>query len=204
MEGGERRRRRGAESRLESISQLRHQCFTVGTLLIALLYNYSTSTPSFWLLHQSVSLAFSCPLSPLCLFFAIFIRLFVLHAAFFPKHTLLACQNQPSDTLSVCVLMACKMYWHTYQQHCKATTSYTRKNPDSLTCTYTPLHSHLHVLHTVVYISSSLCQACATISYMLLDCHRVNSTHDSICNILGYKRLKPLISWGTKTYFYSR
>lgn len=41
------------ESRLESISLLRHQCFTVGTLLIALLYNYSTSTRSVCLWHRS-------------------------------------------------------------------------------------------------------------------------------------------------------
>lgn len=54
----------GEESRLESISQLRHQCFAVGTLLIALLYNYSTSTPSFWLLHQSCFQFFSRFLLP--------------------------------------------------------------------------------------------------------------------------------------------
>ena len=97
----------GEESRLESISQLRHQCFAVGTLLIALLYNYSTSTPSSWLLHQSCfqfSLAFSCPLSPLCLFFlaffiiAIFIPLFVFACLFFQFHTVPACQN-PSPTV---------------------------------------------------------------------------------------------------------
>lgn len=47
----------GEECRLEYISRWKHQCFTVGTLLIALLYDYSSFTPSstslLSLLHQS-------------------------------------------------------------------------------------------------------------------------------------------------------
>lgn len=42
---------------MESISQLRHLVFTVGTLLIALLYNYSTSTSPFRLLDEFILLA---------------------------------------------------------------------------------------------------------------------------------------------------
>lgn len=61
------------ESRQESISRLRHQCFAVGTLLITLLHNYSTSIPSLWLLHQScfLFLSLSPALYPLfaCFFF---------------------------------------------------------------------------------------------------------------------------------------
>lgn len=87
----------GEESHLESISQLRHQCFAVGTLLIALLYNYSTSTPSFWLSHQSCFqfLSLSAALYPpfACFPFSFFAILFPLSVCvFFQFHTMPVCR----------------------------------------------------------------------------------------------------------------
>lgn len=105
------------ESRLESISLLRHQCFTVGTLLIALLYNYSTSTPSVCLWHRSCFQFLSRspglhPLFPLP-FFVLFLSISLWHHDYFSKSCArglhVKTPNQLSDTVSLCLLMLSTM-----------------------------------------------------------------------------------------------
>lgn len=110
------------ESRLESISLLRHQCFTVGTLLIALLYNYSTSTRSVCLWHRSCFQFLSRspglhPLFPLPFFlfcfFVLFLSIFLWHQDYFSKSCAQGLHaktpNQLSDTVSLCLLMLSTM-----------------------------------------------------------------------------------------------
>lgn len=163
--GGVKRRRRGEEeSRLESIRQWRHQCFTVGTLLIALLYNYSTCTPSFWLLNQSCLQFFLCS-SALCLFFLLF-------CYFHPSVCI--CKLPFIISPSTCVPKSltnwvtrylCVYWWHVrcidtlistqgYHILHKEIIWLTLCAPLEATSTHSPLYCRFHVLHI---FTSPLC-----------------------------------------------